>query len=82
MTSVDLKHPIMGCICTEGHIIKPDGTVIFMPPVHDCAYIQKRHTFIGAAEAEATRLVRSHHSHWCKEHKPEAHPGPRSSWPR
>jgi len=76
MTDLDLRHPVMGCICAEGHIIRPDGTVTFTPPVHDCGYIKRRHAVIPAAEIEARRMVRSEHSHW--RGAPEAHP----DWPR
>lgn len=40
------RHPVLGCRCVEGAIYKdvPPQIVKWLPPVHDCRYIQERNT--------------------------------------
>lgn len=38
-----MRHPVLGCNCSEGRITKGAGySAVFMPPVHDCEYIKVR----------------------------------------
>lgn len=41
MPDLLLPHPTLGCLCEEGRVID-QGTVRFLPGVHDCAYIRER----------------------------------------
>ena len=46
-------HPITGCLCAEGRVVRGREGVIFLPPVHDCRYIAVRNSTL----VEAVRLT-------------------------
>ena len=53
-----LRHPVLGCECSEGWARDPaDGVVKPMPPVHDCAYIKRRNDAVSRAVVLANEVV-------------------------
>jgi hypothetical protein len=50
---VDAPHPVLGCRCAEGRLIPefvrgiPSRIRHWLPPVHDCAYIEERNRRLG-----------------------------------
>lgn len=47
-----MNHPVLGCKCVEGRLVNLDGSVKFLPPVHDCEYIKQRNEAIDRVKAE------------------------------
>lgn len=37
------------CACAEGRYVASDGTARLAPPVHDCAYVQRRDAAVERA---------------------------------
>jgi hypothetical protein len=57
-----VRHPVLNCRCVEGRIVEDDGTVRFLPGVHDCLYILERNHLLEQA-AEQEKQVRKARSH-------------------
>jgi hypothetical protein len=47
-------YPHTRCTCDEGRIISGDS-ITWLPPVHDCLYIQERNRKLFGHEQEPTR---------------------------
>ena len=53
-----LRHPVLGCHCSEGWAMDAaDGVLKPMPPVHDCAYIKRRNVAVAKALAIADKAI-------------------------
>ena len=50
------RHPVMGCRCPEGAVytMVPTAIIRWLPPVHDCAYIEQRNRQLGLERRRVT----------------------------